>query len=111
VVEYPQCVPHKGCGKVRCLIEAIRRDRIDWKLKLKRLRALIFFNKIHGWCSPRRVRRWVYKAAADLAVRHGRRIRDPCRLAAIMTKAYKQTGNSKYKRLAEKYARECRGGS
>jgi len=110
MVEYPQCVPHKGCGKVKCLIEAIKRDDIPWKLKIKRLMALIYYNRVWKWCPQGRVKRWVRAAVANIAIRHGKAIRDPCRLANILMKAYKQTGDKKYKRLAEKYAEKCRRG-
>jgi len=108
MVEYPQCSSHESCGKVRCLIEAIRRDGISWKLKIRRLLALIYYNKIWKWCPQGRVKRWVRAAVANIAIRHGRQIRDPCRLANILMKAYRQTGESRYRKLAEKYAAKCR---
>ena len=107
MVVYPQCSPHRGCGKVRCLVSAILADlragRISKKVAGKRLVALIFYNKVNKWCRASLVRRYVVEAG----VKAGIFSRDPCKIARAAAKHCQKTRDKKICAIAKRYKKMC----
>ena len=108
MVVYPQCISHKGCGKVRCLVDAVLHDlragKISKKLAGRRLLALIFYNRMHRWCRHSLVRRYVIQAG----VKAGVFSRDPCKIAATAEKHCKKSRDKKICAIAKKYRKLCK---
>jgi len=65
-VEYPYCRRFKGTRRIKCYINAIMRDKIPKKKKIRRLVYLIALNKVHKWTKMRTVRKLVKEALERL---------------------------------------------
>ena len=63
---YPQCKEKEGMAKVRCLVNAIKRDGISNALKVKRIVYLIAINKKAQWIPAATMEGIVKRAIAPL---------------------------------------------
>jgi hypothetical protein len=108
MVVYEQCVPHKGCGKVRCLVHAILSDlrsgKISKRLAGRRLVALIYYNRINRWCRHSLVRRYVVEAGVKANIFS----RDPCKIAQAARRHCQKSRDPKICKIARRYEKMCK---